>query len=152
MNEFFAADPSCCSNSSELRLLLGRFGPYAGRYLAEYPMQWGNVLTGRFASLGTIELERVKTRLRRAREEGALLVNRALEWDEKQSWVENAKHHVSSKPPRLNGLVVSAERSAAGDMTLENCDETLPLTADEKVPGTVQEYLRVSRDSAGNQS
>ena len=69
MNEFFAAEPTCFRDSSELRLLLVRFGPYTGRYLAEYPAEWSSFLTGRFEDLCSVEAERVKTCLRRAREQ-----------------------------------------------------------------------------------
>jgi hypothetical protein len=145
MNEFYAAEPTCCKDSSELRLLLVRFGPYAGRYLAEYPAKWSSFLTGHFEELRPLETERVKTCLRRAYEQGALLRNPTLQWDEKREWVDNAKMLLSSAPPKLNGLVVSTENASIGDITLDNFETQLPLTADEKASGTVEEYLRVSK-------
>lgn len=146
MNEFFAAEPTCCKDASELRLLLSRFGPYAGRYLAEYPEKWAHSLTARLEEkLGPVEAERVKTCLRRAHEQGALLANRSLEWDENSGWLDNAKKLVLSVPPKLNALVVSQENAHEADITLDNFETRLPLTADEKVHGTVEEYLRVSR-------
>lgn len=145
MNEFFAAEPTCCKDSSELRLLLGRFGPYAGRYLTEYPLKWSNSLTVHFEKLSQREAEKVKICLRRAYEHGALLRNPTLQWDEKRGWAENAKLLLSSVPPRLNGLVISTENASEGDITFDNFETQLPLTADEKVRGTVEEYLRVSR-------
>jgi hypothetical protein len=41
MNELYAANPAVCSQFSDLKLLMASFGPYTGRYLANYPIDWG---------------------------------------------------------------------------------------------------------------
>jgi hypothetical protein len=145
MNEFIAAEPTSCENSSELRLLLRFFGPYAGRYLAEYPGNWGDMLRNCYFNSGDVEAERIKTCLKRAREQGALLRNPSLAWDEAQAWVDNANALASSTPPKIHGIVVARKHIRQNELTLDDIDTRLPLTADEKVPGTVDEYLRVSR-------
>jgi len=55
MNELYAADPAVCSHASELKLLLASFGPYAGRYLANYPIDWAAQVESHFDNLGEIE-------------------------------------------------------------------------------------------------
>ena len=68
MNELYAADPATCSHSSDLRLLLNSFGPYTGRYLANYPNDWSERIESGLANFGEMEAARGRTLLRRARE------------------------------------------------------------------------------------
>lgn len=144
MNEFFAADPVCCSDSSELRFLLNSFGPYTGRYLAVYPESWRQKLSDHLAVLRPKESEKVKTILRRAREKSALVASSSLPWNEAISWVENAVRLVDSHPPKFQGVIAAPDGGGNSKaVTLDTLD--LPPTADEKVDGTAREYVRVSK-------
>lgn len=144
MNEFFAADPACCADSSELRYLMSQFGPYTGRYLAEYPESWREKLSIHLEMLKPMESERVKTILRRAREKSALVVNPSLPWSESISWLENAIRLADSRPPTFQGVIAAPDDGGnPKTVTIENMD--LPLVADENVDGTADEYVRVSR-------
>jgi len=68
MNELYAADPAVCDRASDLKLLLASFGPYARRYLANYPTDWAAQVEKRFSGAGEVEAARVQTLLRRAKE------------------------------------------------------------------------------------
>jgi hypothetical protein len=143
MNDFFAADPSSCDNSSELRFLLGHFGPQAGRYLAAYPTTWAKDVVEHCEGLGTVEGERVKLLLRRAREKAALLGNKALLWDERSDWIGNFLNLARQRPGEFAQAIVPRLASAVGMATIDDLD--LSPTADESIQAVSSEYVRVSR-------
>lgn len=145
MNEFFAAEPSACRTPGELTLLLGYFGPFAGRYLAAYPKDWFQLTEAAFSQLGDLDRERVKTLWRRAREGSAILSRPNLSWEHGKSWIENAVTHAIAKPPVFHGLV-ARESSPGGTVPIFAVEELeLSPTAEERVDGTPEEYARVCR-------
>lgn len=139
MNEVFVAEPSSCENLEELRHLLSLFGPKSGRYLASYPVNWSSLLKKHFSQLPPIETERLKTILRRALEQVAIVNNTSLAWDSTSDWIDNAL----KLPPRVNQIVASPETKKTGATTVAELD--LPPTADEKVEATPSEYVRVCK-------
>ena len=142
MNELYAADPAVCSHASELKLLLASFGPYAGRYLANYPVDWAAQVESQFENLGEIEAARVKTILRRAKEGLAMVTRANLSWNKEQEWLANAKPLLDVAPAVFDGLI--AKHAAPPDVHhLHELD--LPLTAEERISGTATEYARVSK-------
>lgn len=142
MNELYAADPSVCGHFSELKMLLGSFGPYAGRYLANYPTDWGAQVESKLEILGEIEAARVKLLLRRARENLTLVTRANLAWSDDQAWLENASPLLKGNNAIFQGLITSkAIPPAIHD--LHELD--LPPTADERVLGTAQEYARIAK-------
>jgi len=143
MNELFAAEPSVCKSAAELKLLLGLFGPYAGRYLVEYPAEsgWFNLVVSSFSGAGEVEQERIKSLLRRARDASRLLVRKGLAWNSSDLWLENALHHMRQSPPTFSELV-SAD-GAQGTKAL--LDLELSPAAGERICGVPEEYVRVCR-------
>lgn len=142
MNEFFAADPAICRNSSELRLLLSSFGPYCGRYLANYPKGWSARVEGQLEGLGEIEVARIQTLLRRASESRALVTRASLPWNPDQDWMSNAVPLLNTRPAAFDGLIA---RQAAAPAIHSFDDLDLPPTADERVAGNAGEYARISK-------
>lgn len=142
MNELYAADPAVCGHASELKLLLDSFGPYAGRYLANYPADWAAQVEKKFENLGEIEAARIKVILRRAKE-GISMVTRAnLSWDKEQEWLENAKPLLNVTPTVFDGLIATQ----AAPPSIQHLHELdLPPTADERIAGTASEYARISK-------
>ena len=104
MNELFAADPATCADSRDLRILLNSFGPYTGRYLANYPLDWATRVQVQLAQLGDIEGSKIKTLLRRARESTVLVTRSNLTWSDDQDWLGNANPLLSSKPIVFSGF------------------------------------------------
>lgn len=142
MNELYAADPAVCSHASELRLLLASFGPYAGRYLANYPIDWSAQVENQFGNLGEIEAARVKTILRRANEGMAIVTRANLSWDKEQEWLANARPLLDVAPAVFDGLIAQHATPPA----IHHLHELdLPLTAEERIPGAASEYARVSK-------
>lgn len=142
MNEFFAADPAICGHASELKLLLGAFGPYAGRYLADYPKGWSSLVEGQFDDLGEIEIAKIRTLLRRARESSALVGRANLPWNSEQEWMANAMPLLGVDPIVFDGLIA---RETIPPAIYQFDDLNLPPTADERIAGTAREYVRVSK-------
>ena len=142
MNELYAADPAVCSHASELKLLLASFGPYAGRYLANYPIDWAAQVENQFENLGEIEGARAKTILRRAKDDMALIPWNGLAWNKQQEWLANASPLLKGAPAVFDGLIAQQANPPA----IHHLHELdLPLTAEERIPGTATEYARISK-------
>ena len=142
MNELYAADPAICEHVSELKLLLDSFGPYAGRYLANYPADWATLVEKQFENFGEIEKAKVKTILRRAKEGMAIITRSNLSWDDQQEWLTNAKLLLSAAPVVFDGLIAT-QATPPAIRHLHELD--LPPTAEERITGTANEYARVSK-------
>jgi hypothetical protein len=143
MNEFFAADPMCCENSGDLRFLLAHFGPNSGRYLADYPDTWADVVKRRCEALGPLEAERAKVLIRRAREKTALLRKAALPWDVNADWLGNYRSVIAKRPGEFSTGVVAREVVASDVVTIDDLE--LSPTADESIEAVAREYVRISR-------
>ena len=140
MNELYAADPSVCGHASELKLLLASFGPYAGRYLANYPIDWAAQVERQFENLGEIEIARAKTILRRARESMALVTRANLAWNSEKEWLVNAMPLLGTAPVVFDGLIA---RQATPPAIHHLHELDLPPTAEERIAGTAGEYARI---------
>lgn len=142
MNELFAADPLVCSSASDLKLLLASFGPYAGRYLANYPIDWAAQVELGLATMGDIEAARVQTLLRRAKENLILVTRSNLPWKAEQAWLANASPLLEGSSPVFDGLIAN-EGKPPTVQALHEVD--FPPTAEERVAGTASEYARISK-------
>ena len=142
MNELYAADPATCSHSSDLRLLLNSFGPYTGRYLANYPNDWSERIESGLANFGEMEAARVRTLLRRARESISLITRSNLPWNNEKSWIDNALPQLDTQPAIFSGLIAQIGRPPAVH-EFQGLD--LPPTAEERVEGTGDEYVRTAK-------
>lgn len=144
MNELYAADPVACKTSSDLALLLKSFGPYAGRYLATYPSNWISQIESQFDTAGEIEHARIKTLLRRAKENMALVAPN-LPWHTEQEWLTNASALLTQTQNRsvfFNALIATqAKPPSIHD--LHELD--LPPTAEEPIFATATEYARITK-------
>ena len=139
MNELFAADPAICVNSSDLRLLLGSFGPYTGRYLAIYPTDWNHRIEAAAATVGDVENARIKTILRRARDGLKVVMRTNLEWNESEPWLKNASRHL----PATFTVLVCGQSDPPTLINLSDLD--LPATAEERIIAEANEYARMSK-------
>lgn len=142
MNELYAADPSVFIQASELKMLLASFGPYAGRYLANYPSDWAVQVERQLDNLGEVEAARVKAMLRRAKESMALIPWNGLAWNKGQEWLANAQPLLNTAPAMFVGLIAREAKPPAIHY-LHDLD--LPPTAEERIAGTASEYARISK-------
>lgn len=145
MNELYAADPAVCGHASELKLLLASFGPYAGRYLANYPMDWAAQVERQFENLGEVEAARVKALLRRAKETLALVTRANLPWRAEQEWLANAAPLLGKSPaaPAVFDGLIATQATPPAIHHLHEMD--LPPTAEERIAGIASEYARISK-------
>jgi len=146
MNELFAADPKVFENSSELKFMLSKFGPETGQYLAAYPRGWSRLVEDHlFPKASPVAAEKVKTLLRRARENLCLiddeLLPYKLHFDEKISWLNNARCHVECQPQVFSQLVSSQKNTIEAVVTLDEFKP--PSNAGEFIKTTPDEYCRV---------
>lgn len=141
MNELYGADPEIFNNASDLRLLLSAFGPYTGRYLANYPSDWNARVEKHLGHVGEVEAARVRTLLRRANETTALITLTNLDWQANRQWLENALPLLTSQGI-FDGLIAGQSQPP----NIHQLDEMeLPPTTEERVQGTAAEYARVSK-------
>jgi len=139
MNEVYAANPSVIASSADLRFLLSKFGPYAGRYLLKYPNFWHEQVLRE--DLSDLEQERIKALLRRAQEDLRFVARASATWQEQNSWDENitklliegaALHQVISHKTTSSSFI--------------HYDDFNPApTAEEQIFGTAAEYVRVAK-------
>jgi len=142
MNELYAADPAVCDRASDLKLLLASFGPYAGRYLANYPTDWASQVEQRFCSAGEVETARAQTLLRRAKENLTLVTRSNLPWNTQQAWLPNASPMLAGATAVFDGLIALEAKPP----TVHQLHELeLPPTAEERIAGVASEYARISK-------
>ena len=137
MNELYAADPNCCVRASDLKLLLNSFGPYTGRYLANYPSDWVQRIEIQSNALGDVEVARIKTLLRRAKDSLKIVTRSNLAWTDSVPWLDNATQHMNTAFDAL----ITRESRPPSIFDLDELD--LPPTAEERVLGEASEYVRV---------
>lgn len=141
MNERFGVDPKACEGAVELRYLLEKFGPYHGRYVAQYPPSWFENIRKIIDAWPEIERARGYSVLRRAKERRAVVRDTTLPYDSHRNWLENVLK-VARPSKGLDGAVV--RRAWAG--TFPSVDDLdLPPTSEELIAPRVSEYVRVSR-------
>lgn len=139
MNERYAVEPDACSNSAELRFLLERFGPFAGRYIAAIPASWANQVKEEIRNWTPVESMRASILLQRAVEKKVLVRLKDIPFDASRNWLFNAENAASKR--HLESIIVN--RSNAGKYFCVD-QINLPPTADETVYATPEEFVRVS--------
>lgn len=143
MNELFAADPGVFLHPSDLRFTLEKFGPETGRYLGEYPIDWVSRVERSLPVVTPVEQARVSTFLRRAIERLKLIPNRSFPFDPKRSWEDNALELLKPPLPRFDSVIIGHEGRQSAAFTLDSLE--LPPTAEEKIEGVPQEFVRVCK-------
>ena len=146
MNERYAIDPAAISNSKDLRYLLERFGPHAGRYMSTLPAAWIEEVERRAQSWAPLEAERGKTLLRRAKEERRILREKLVSsWRTERTWLENVRPLLITRPVSIEQAVVGDEERIPDGAQRTVClaDFEVPPVADERIDATVAEYRRV---------
>lgn len=97
----YALEPAVLSNWASVRYFLDAFGPWKGRFLAEYPREWKKMVYNALDAAGcpNVEKSRIEVRLRQIDKRTLVLRPDAL-WDGTKSWVENALAEHEREPFR----------------------------------------------------
>jgi hypothetical protein len=141
MNERFAVEPSACCSPMELKFLLEKFGPEAGRYILECPLEkWQRLIEKHIETWGTIAQARARLLLDIARNSYAIIEEKDLDFCGRQSWIENVRA-IQATPRRFDGVVVG-EAHGDGFSTVEEL--TLPPTAARSVLAQAKEYSQAA--------
>lgn len=144
MNELFAADPRVCESERDLQLLLSKFGPFTGRYLSHYPINWTDQVEKQFEHLKPVEFARIKSLLKDAKKGLALIPSSGFSWRDERDWLKNAEPLLAgtaTMPVSFNGLITTHAKPPLID-SLDSLD--LPPTSEEKIIGEANEYARVA--------
>lgn len=146
MNEQFASEPSALRGHIALKVLLDKFGPYTGRYLAAYPSNWKALVVALNEELEPCEASKVSTLLRRAKEEMQIVGGSRLPYEASETWLDNAKRLLENRPRRQLAGAVIAPRDIPElyHDVFELGDFQPPATAEERIDASVKEFLRVS--------
>lgn len=94
MNEIDAVSPRFFDNFRDLSDLLAEFGPYNGRYVANYPSDWEKKLLDHLTHLSEFDQLKAKQKLSRYNSNGikSILINiNKLEYSPNISWTENVE-------------------------------------------------------------
>ncbi len=142
MNELYAADPGTCKQISDLNLLLNAFGPYTGRYLASYPSDWMKRIELQYENIGTLEVEKAKELLRRAKDGLKFVTRTNLAWSTEKEWIQNIETLLVSNPTLFNGVIANENISP---IVKPFEDHDLSPTSEESIRGTNIEYGRVCK-------
>lgn len=150
MNNRYTSDPTLCSNSAELKLLLRSFGPFTGRYHISYPRRWEKDVIKHMASC-TNDTERKKAEelIIRAKIDKSLVAERLnipngiKEWNYSLSWFENFKY-LHNKFNLFNGALLHKLDKEVNLTTYTL--EDLPFSSfdDKHVPCEVSDLVQVS--------
>lgn len=146
MNEIFAAEPTIARSAIELKLLLGRFGPTTGRYLATVPHEWRREVERAFEKAGPLEQKRIQVALDCAKTGYAVISGSGYSWNPSLTWRENASNLASSAHKKLEAGLIGVEEDASllpGLITIDQLN--LDATAEEEIEANPSEFDRVSR-------
>ncbi len=103
----FALDPAVLSSWDRARYFLDAFGPWKGRFLAEYPKRWKKIVIDRL-TCQTMEKHRIVERLVQL-DKRVFSPRTGAAYDISRSWLENAEGEHRRQPFRA---IVAAEGSA----------------------------------------
>ena len=93
MNEIDAVSPQFYESYKDISDFLADFGPYNGRYVANYPVNWEKQFLDQLSDLSTMEQKKAKELLKRNKYDGiqAALIDRNLKFDDSISWIKNVE-------------------------------------------------------------
>ena len=155
MNDLFGLAPNAYSSAREIRLLMGSFGPQSSRFILTFPLfsEWRDRLLSEFENAGDIEKERIKSVLKSAKDNHALIDRGNLTFNNSLSWTENAIQ-VWKDGGDFKKIYVSDDEHHAISQSANSCflpvllpaSEPEPFTAsDEQIDTTPQSYWRSSK-------
>lgn len=86
----YALEPAALSSWEATRYFLDAFGPWKGRFLAEYPKHWVRLLLSGLACK-EMEKKRITARLELAKKNRVFYRRSGTAYDGTQTWIENAQ-------------------------------------------------------------
>lgn len=118
----YALEPTAVTNWETARYFLDAFGPWKGRFLAEFPKHWVRLLL-RGLTCKEVEKKRITARLELAKK-NRVFFRRSAQYDGSRSWIDNAREEHA----RLAFRAIVACTAAPEDYVLDasSLDETHP--------------------------
>jgi hypothetical protein len=119
----FALEPTVLSSWERVRYFLDAFGPWKGRFLAEYPRKWKRMV---YDGLTCPDIEKKRIEERLARLEKRVFSRRvaATAYDGTRPWLANAEAEHSRQPFRAIVAAAGSSSGAAHVLSGADVDET----------------------------
>lgn len=94
MNEVDAVSPQFYESLRDISDFLAEFGPYNGRYVANYPANWESQFLEQLSDLSTMDQKKAKELLNRYKIDGiqATLIEKNLSFNNLVSWSKNVEN------------------------------------------------------------
>lgn len=141
MNDCYGVDPTTPGSILDLGMLLKLFRPSEGRFIAEFPDEWGVHLQEHMAQFSDLQkakaVEAFASKLRYS-----LLPSRAI-YDPRRSWAENAN--------KIRDEVVQLLGPEGGAATVESflrllaAPDAFPDVREQYIPMTIAGYEKAAR-------
>jgi hypothetical protein len=143
MNDYYAVEPKGFGSADKLKMLLGKFGVYQGRFISSYPSNWESLVRQSVEDWTDLEKRRVIRILEKLKQNSGLIRNSELNYKSNISWVDNLLANKNSKNSfPFVGAVVQDESSNSFFSCFEDFD---PVGADgELMVASPENFSRVS--------
>lgn len=119
----YALDPAAVTSWDTARYFLDAFGPWKGRFLAEYPKHWVRLLLSGL-TCKDMEKKRITARLEQAKKNRIFYRRPGTSYDGTRTWMENAQEEHSRQPFRA--IVACSASADPHVLDASTVDETDP--------------------------
>lgn len=143
MNDYYAVEPKSFGSADKLKMLLGGFGVYQGRFISAYPPSWETLVRQSVSDWSEMEKKRVSRILEKLKENVGLIRNTELPYKSEKTWVDNvlAVQLSSNASPFVGGIV----EGEAPNLFFKSAHDFDPDGADgELMTASPENYARVS--------
>lgn len=140
MNDFYAVDPAAPTSVQELAALLGKFGPYHGRFIADFPLEWRKHALMRAQGLGDLDRKRWASWLEKSK--GAFLPV-PLVYRDSIGWADNAAFLLNDVVGLLGPVDATPPCKSLRDVLTD--PDAFPDSGGDHVPRTALHYAKVAR-------
>lgn len=139
MNDKWGVDPVTCVNPDQWELLLQKFGPYSGRYIYQYPMNWVSEVKKLSAQATDKEVYMLETLLIEAEKSKKILkLRRYPAFNLARSWTENWRENKFQFPDAAGAISKSEIPDTCYGLDFA---KKLPATAGRDIPATSESIV-----------
>lgn len=142
MNELFAVGPKAFQTAAELRMLLAKFGPYEGRYVAEYPNVWKKLVHEYVDVFPDFEKKRIREIL--VSDARSKLLSIGSVWEPKAGWSENVSK-MQRESPRFAAVIGNCDETGPFPTLSEFDWSGCPDSHGQRVEATADNYAQAAR-------
>lgn len=152
MNDYYAVEPKSFGSADKLKMLLGSFGVYQGRFISAYPPSWETLVRQSVSSWSEMEKKRVSRILEKFKENVGLIRSSDLPYKSEKTWIDNvlAVQFSKNASPFAGGVVEGESPNpffeSALDFDPEGTDGELMTASPENYARVSEVLLMVSQE------